>query len=157
MASPSDPDDWTVAELAVHYDDFTSSHYVKNGEKTNDRYRAAIGPPVSLYGSTLAKEFGPKKLKALRESIIQRGNMRTAKFDALGNLVKPGEPLGRGYVNNLMKSVVRMFKWAVTEEKVPASIPIAIATSAGIATSGSRAGAYALRVSRRQRNCTITR
>ncbi len=43
-ASPSDPSDWTVAELAVKYGDFASPHYVKNGEPTDDRYRAAIGP-----------------------------------------------------------------------------------------------------------------
>ncbi len=130
--SPSNPNDWTVAELAVKYDDFASTHYVKNGEPTDDRYRAAIGPLATMFGSTLAKEFGPKKLKALREFIIQRGNMRTAEFDVLGNLVEPGEPLGRGYVNNLMKSVVRMFKWAVTEEKVPPSVPEALRAVGGL-------------------------
>ncbi|MBN2293939.1 MAG: tyrosine-type recombinase/integrase [Pirellulales bacterium] len=131
-ASPSDPNDWTVAELVVKYDDFASKHYVKNGEPTDDRYRAAIGPLVTMFGSTLAKEFGPKKLKALRECIIQRGNIRTAKFDDLGNLVTPGESLGRGYVNNLMKSVVRIFKWAVTEEKVPPSVPEALRAVGGL-------------------------
>ena len=130
--SPAGPDDWTVAELAVKYDDFASTHYVKNGEPTDDRYRAAIGPLATMFGSTLAKDFGPKKLKALREFIIQRGNMRTAEFDVLGNLVKPGEPLGRGYVNNLMKSVIRMFKWAVTEEKVAPSVPAALRAVGGL-------------------------
>jgi len=132
--SPSslDPNDWTVAEMVVKYDDFASTHYVKNGEPTDDRYRAAIRPLVELYGSTLARDFGPKKLKALREAIIQRGNLRTAEFDALGNLTKSGEPLGRGYVNNLIKSVIRMFKWAVTEEKVPPSVPAALRAVGGI-------------------------
>ena len=102
--SPVNTGDWTVAELAVHYDDFASSHYVKNGEPTDDRYRAVISPLVSLYGSILAKDFGPKKLKSLPESIVRRGNLRTAKFDESGNLVEPGEPLSREYVNNLMKS-----------------------------------------------------
>lgn len=116
----------------VKYDDFASRHYTKNGEPTDDRYRAAIPPLVELYGDTLAKEFGPTKLKALREHIIRRGNMRTAEFDARGKLVKPGEPLGRGYVNNLLKSVVRMFKWAVTEEKVPPSVPDALVKVGGL-------------------------
>ena len=131
-APAAEPDDWTVAELAVKYDDFASSHYVKDGEATDDRYRAAIPPLVHLYGSTLAKEFGPKKLKALRESIVRRGNVRTAEFDDLGNLVKPGDPLAREYVNNLMKSLVRMFKWAVTEEKVPPSVPDALTKVGGL-------------------------
>jgi integrase len=77
-------------------------------------------------------DFGPKKLKALREYIIQRGNVRTAEFDALGNLVKPGEPLSREYVNNLTKSIIRMFQWAVTEEKVPPSVPIALREVGGL-------------------------
>jgi hypothetical protein len=59
-------EDWRVAELVVKYDDFASLHYVKNGERTDDRYRAAIQPLVSLYGSTLARDFGPKKFKTLR-------------------------------------------------------------------------------------------
>ncbi|NLE37860.1 MAG: hypothetical protein GX621_07535, partial [Pirellulaceae bacterium] len=124
---PADSVDWTVAELAVMYDDFASRHYVND-----ERYRAAIGPLVSLYGSTLARDFGPKKLQALRESIIQRGQIRSAKFDDLGNLLKPGEPLGRGYVNNLIKSVVRMFKWAVTEEMIPPSVPEALRMVGGL-------------------------
>ncbi|MEA1950400.1 MAG: tyrosine-type recombinase/integrase [Planctomycetota bacterium] len=131
-AASSNPNDWTVAELAVKYDDFASIHYVKNGESTDDRYRAAIGPLATIFGSTLAKEFGPKKLKALREAIIHRGNLRTAEFDIHGNLTKPGEPLGRGYVNNLMKSVIRMFKWAVTEEKVSPSVPEALRAVGGL-------------------------
>ena len=132
VVSAAAADDWTVSELAVKYDDFASSHYVKNGEPTDDRYRAAIAPLVNLYGSTPAKEFGPKKLKALREFIVRRGNVRTAEFDDLGNVVKAGAPLGRGYVNNLMKSVVRMFKWAVTEERVPPSVPDALTKVGGL-------------------------
>ena len=136
--SAADLEGWTVAELALKYDDFASSHYVKNGETTDARYRAAIGPLVNLYGSTLAKEFGPKKLKALREFIIRRGNLRTAEFDDLGNLVKPGDRLGREYVNNLMKSVVRMFKWAVTEEKVPPCVPDALSMVGGLRKGRNR-------------------
>jgi hypothetical protein len=40
--------------------------------------------------------------------------------------------LGRGYVNNLLKSVVRMFKWAVTEETVPPSVPDALVKVSGL-------------------------
>jgi hypothetical protein len=60
-------DDWTVATLAVKYDDFVRTHYVKNGEPTDERYQAAISPLVELYGTTLAREFGPKRFQALRE------------------------------------------------------------------------------------------
>ena len=63
----ADSEQWTVAELAMKYDEFASKFYQKNGKTTDDRYRAAIAPLVSMYGETLAVTFGPKKLKALRE------------------------------------------------------------------------------------------
>ncbi len=72
--SEANPGDWTVAELAVHYDDFASSHYVKRGEKTNDRYRAAMGPLVTLFGGTLAKDFGPKKLTRIIQRVSVSGS-----------------------------------------------------------------------------------
>ena len=49
--------------LAVKYDDFASSHYVKDGRPTDQRYRAAIEPLVQLFGDTLASDFGPKDSK----------------------------------------------------------------------------------------------
>jgi integrase len=124
--------EWTVAMLAVKYDDFASAHYVKNGQPTDDRYRAAIPPLVQLFGKVPARQFGPKKFKALREHIIKRGSLWTAELDGRGNILRPGKPLCREYVNNLMKSVVRMFKWAVTEEKVPGSVPDSLAKVGGL-------------------------
>ena len=47
-----DGEEWTVAELAVEYDDFARSHYVKNGETTDDRYERPL-PRLSL--STAAR------------------------------------------------------------------------------------------------------
>ena len=124
--------EWTVAMLAVKYDDFASSHYVKDGRPTDQRYRAAIEPLVQLFGDTLARDFGPKRFQALREHIIRRGSLWTAPFDAQGNLARPGQPLSRDYLNNLMKAVACMFKWAVTEEKVPPSVPDALAKVGGL-------------------------
>lgn len=51
---------WTVAQLAVKYDEFAKVHYVKDGEPTDERYRAVIPPLVRLYGSTPVRSFGPK-------------------------------------------------------------------------------------------------
>jgi len=130
--SAATDEEWTVAMLAVKYDDFASSHYVKDGRPTDQRYRAAIEPLVQLFGDTLASDFGPKRFQALREHIIRRGSLWTAQFDAQGNLTRPGQPLSRDYVNNLMKAVARIFKWAVTEEKVPASVPDALAKVGGL-------------------------
>jgi len=131
LPAPGDAD-WTIAELVLKYDEFASSYYVKNGEPTNDRYRAAITPLVTLYGDSLAKNFGPKKLKTLRETIIAQGKVKSAEFDEHGNLTKSGEPLSRDYVNNLIKALVRMFRWGVTEEKVPPSVPQALREVGGL-------------------------
>jgi len=60
--------------LAVKYDDFASSHYVKDAAPRIKRYRAAIEPLVQLFGDTLARDFGPKRFQALREHIIRRGS-----------------------------------------------------------------------------------
>lgn len=99
-ASPSamptvDEAEWSIATLAVKYDEFATTHYVKDGEPTDDRYRTVIDPIVRLFGDIPVKEFGPKKFKSLREFIINRGIVRTAEFDQNGNLVKPGNALGR--------------------------------------------------------------
>jgi hypothetical protein len=82
-----------------------------------------IDPLVRLYGSTPASEFGPKKLKAVRELVVMQGKLQTAEFDDLGNLVRPGAALSRGYVNALIQALVRMFKWAASEELVPSIHP----------------------------------
>jgi integrase len=123
---------WTVAMLAVKYDEFARRYYVKNGEPTDTRYQAGIEPLVSLYGGVPVHEFGPKQLIATREHIVARGNLRNAKFDEQGNLIQPGTPLNRDYVNNLMKALVRMFKWGVTEERVPAGVHDALSKVGGL-------------------------
>jgi len=52
-----------------------------------------------LYGATPANEFGPLKLKALREVFVANG-------------------WTRGYVNTQVGRVVRCFKWALSYELV---------------------------------------
>ena len=77
-------EDLSIAELVVQYDEFSREYYVKNGEITNDRFRAVVNPLVTLYGSTPVRDFGPNKLRAVREQIIQRGNASQAEYDENG-------------------------------------------------------------------------
>jgi len=102
----------TIAALVVKYDDFAKSYYVKNGHPTDERYaiKAAVGPLVNLYGSTPADEFGPKRLKAIRQEMVSRGRKRD------------GHALSRKYVNYRTACIVRIFRWAVEEELVPAAV-----------------------------------
>jgi integrase len=106
----------TIAALAVKYDDFAQAYYVKNGIPTDEKYaiKAAVAPLVRLYGDTPADEFGPKRLKAVRQEIISKGRKRKRKHT--------GEPLTRKYINYRVATIVRMFKWAVEEELVPVTV-----------------------------------
>jgi integrase len=126
----------TIAALVVKYTDFTRTYYVKNGVPTDERYaiKAAVGPLVDLYGNTAADEFGPKRLKAVRQEIVARGRMPTHKPKPTDNqkakkkrkqteMRKPtGGPLTRKYINYRIASIVRMFKWAVEEELIPVTV-----------------------------------
>jgi integrase len=128
--SVGDGEDLTLSALVLKYDDFCRL----DGKSSQERY--AIGrfanPLIQLYGKTLAKDFGPNKLRTVREQIISAGREHTAIRDAHGNLLKSGDPLSRGYVNNLTKSVMRMFRWAASHELVPASAHDALTKLEGI-------------------------
>ena len=97
--------DLTVNKLMLAYDDFISSYYVKEGKATNEQkeIRAALRPMRRLYGSTPAKDFGPKALKAVRDQMVTDG-------------------LSRGVVNARVNRIKRFVKWAVSEELVPPAL-----------------------------------
>jgi integrase len=63
----------------------------------------AIRPLRQLYGDSIAREFGPVKLKRARQAMIDSG-------------------LCRKEVNKRTGRIVRLFKWAVEEEMVPPSL-----------------------------------
>lgn len=116
----------TIAALVVKYDDFAQAYYVKNGSLTDARYliKAAMTPLVRLYGATQVDEFGPKRLKAVRDEIIAKGRKRKGKYT--------GEPLSRKYINDRIACIVRMFKWAVEEELVPVTVYQSLKTVAAL-------------------------
>jgi integrase len=99
------PEDLTVNELALAYLEFADGYYRKNGEPTTEpmNIRLAIRPLRQHFGQTPAREFGPLRLKTIRQAMIDSGLCRTE-------------------VNRRVRLVVRAFKWAVGEEMVPASV-----------------------------------
>ena len=93
----------TVDELLVHYLDHAESYYSRDGQTTKE-YTCMVEAVRHLrprYGSSLAMEFGPKKLTTVREDMISQG-------------------LARGVINNRINRIKRVFKWAVSIELVPA-------------------------------------
>lgn len=67
------------------------------------RIKLAIKPIKALYVALPAADFGPVQFKAIRQTLITTGGARTT-------------------INAHMKRIVRMFKWAAAEGKLPASV-----------------------------------
>ncbi len=82
------------------------SYYVRNGEPTGeiDGIKDSLRPLRKLYGRTLAAEFGPLRLKAVRQHMIDvQGICRTE-------------------INKRIGRIKRAFNWAVSEELIPPTI-----------------------------------
>ena len=72
------------------------------------KLRRALRPLNDLYGDTLACDFGPKRLKAVRAVLIDDG-------------------LGRKTINEMIRVIVRVFQWGVEAELVESHVPLALA------------------------------
>jgi hypothetical protein len=85
--------------VVLAYAKWAEQHSVPKREKDDQnrfiRYAASVG--CELFGTTPAAEFGPKKLKAVRQAMVDRDWCRNT-------------------VNAQIDRVKRMFKWAVAEE-----------------------------------------
>ena len=103
---PGDSNDITIAELAARFWGYAQEYYRKpDGTPSHElaEFRLALRPLKELYGGTKVHEFGPRALKAVRQRLIDRGGCRR-------------------YVNKHIGRLKRMFKWAVAEELVAASV-----------------------------------
>ncbi len=103
----------SIVELIVAYLEYAKGYYgdLQRGEFANMRY--ALRPLRELYGSQLAREFGPMQLKAVREKFIAAGNSRT-------------------YINQQVRRISRVFRWGAAEGLIPADVPQALAMVAGL-------------------------
>lgn len=95
----ADQDGITVAELVVRDLEFVDRRY-RSREPANIRF--ALKPVREVYGTTTAVDFGPIALKAIRAKFVGAGNCRS-------------------FVNKRVGMIVRMFRWAVSEQLVPSS------------------------------------
>ena len=117
---PGGASDITINELVVRYVGHVDGQY-KSDEP--EKIRQAIRPVRMQYGTLQAREFGPLKLKAIRQGFIDRH-------------------LVRSQVNKRVRRIVRMFRWAAAEELLPVEIYQALKTVEGLRkglapTSGS--------------------
>lgn len=95
----------TVGELCLAFLRYAEGHYVKNGQPTSQLHvvKGTVRPLNELYGLTPAKDFGPLAMKAVRVKMIELG-------------------WTRGTVNASMGRIRRIFKHAVENELIDASI-----------------------------------
>lgn len=97
----------TIAETLLAYRAFAKTYYVGPDGLPNKEFvelGLALKPLRELFGNLPAAEFGPKKLKTLRQYLIDE------------------QQLSRGVVNARINRVRRFFKWAVAEELIPPSV-----------------------------------
>jgi integrase len=68
-----------------------------------------------FYGRSAAADFGPKKLRLLRDHMIRGDGSRR-------------KPWSRKYINSQVQRIRHMFKWAVAQELVPVGVHQALTT-----------------------------
>ena len=112
----------TVVEVIAAYRRFAKTYYVKHGRPTGELriLDDALKPLKRLYGRTSAIEFGPKRLKALRQTMIAAG-------------------WTRNHINKQVGRIKRMFKWAAEEELIPGSVFQNLTAVAGLRKGRSAA------------------
>lgn len=105
----------SVNRLMLAFWRFAKTYYQRDGEPTSEMgcLRDALRPLRQLYGRTAAVEFGPKSLKAVRQSMIDAG-------------------LCRGVINSRTRRIKAVFKWGVEEELLPPSVYHALQAVPGL-------------------------
>jgi integrase len=114
--------DLTVVELVAAYLRFADGYYRRDGVPTGEaeNLKDAVRPLLKLYGHTPAADFGPLALKAVRDAMIEADICRTE-------------------VNRRVGRLVRAFKWAESQELVPAGKHHTLATVSGLRRGRSEA------------------
>lgn len=111
-----------VSNLSLLFMEYAENYYRKNGKPTSEvqNIRVALRPLIRLHGSTRAREFSPRKLKAVRQAMIDSGCVRTS-------------------INRQVGHIARMFRWAVQNEYVPVAVYSALTTVPGLRSGRSKA------------------
>ena len=93
------------------------TYYRKDGRPTGEvsEFDQAMKPLLVLYADLPVKDFGPKKLAAVREVMVKGFTDRHGK---------PVRDASCGVVNQRVRRLRHIFKWAVAEELARATWPI---------------------------------
>ncbi|QEL19371.1 hypothetical protein [Limnoglobus roseus] len=108
--------DVSLNELILAFLTHAKTHCRRaDGTATNEQmeFRQAFKPLKKLHGESLAAEFGPAKLKAVREAMVEAGICRTL-------------------VNRRVLRVRFLFRWAVEQEMVLTTVYHSLKTVIGL-------------------------
>lgn len=108
--------DLTMNEVALAFWNHAERYYRRpDGTTTNElvEYRYTLRVLTDSHGGTPAREFGPLALKAVRQRMVDRRWKRST-------------------VNNRVRRIKHLFKWAVENELVPPAVHQALAAVAGL-------------------------
>lgn len=101
----ADVESLTIARLAILFVDHARQYYRKDGAETSEVHsiQAALRPLVAKCGREKVSQFGPKRLKAVRDEMIARQWTRTG-------------------INAAVRRITRMLRWAVENELADPSV-----------------------------------
>ena len=108
--------DLAVVEVINAFRKYADAYYVKDGKRTREAETITeimVRFVKPLYGRTLATDFGPLALKAVRQKMVEAGH-------------------SRGVINKNVDRIRRMFRWAAAEELVPVTVSQALAAVPGL-------------------------
>ncbi|HVS71096.1 MAG TPA: hypothetical protein VHQ47_07565 [Phycisphaerae bacterium] len=106
----------TVEEVVAKFWEHSQTYYkLADGSQSTEveAFRQALRPLRRLFGGTPAKDFGPKRLKAVREEMVRLGWCRSN-------------------VNRQAARVRQVFRWATEEELIPATVLHALKAVRGL-------------------------
>lgn len=136
----SDNDGMPLTELIARYWRFAETYYRgRDGEPSKElsAIRCAMRPLKRLYGRTAASAFGPLALKTVRQTMIETPILPEGEGGS-GDSDERKRPT-RTQVNQQVGRIKRMFKWAASEELVPASVFHALQSVDGLRRGRSTA------------------
>lgn len=109
----------TIAMVITDYLDHCEGYYPDTHNSETEQSRIALRF-LADYLDEPVEEFGPLKLKAVRESMVQ------------SRVKHNGQLYTRQYVNRLIGRICRMFRWAAENEIVPIGVYQALANVPGL-------------------------
>jgi len=132
----TDPQETTIAEIVAAFRKHARAYYRNaDGEVsgTVGNFDQAFRPLLKLYGKTKAIDFGPMRLKVVRQQMVDAGRCRTN-------------------VNRHIVRVRHVFKWATQADRMTSLATIDLPQACPVPAASACPEAEAVHISHHRRN-----